>query len=270
MSKVNLFSWRSVCVAALLGLGVVFTSPGAYARDINYKEGEIQVRVVPGEPSEVQFPGKISGGFKRRQSALSIDRREDSLILFVGEQLPATGEAIIVRLNDGRSYSMRVVRASQDAPRDPVVRIRDARAGVFASDEEEPAYKEKNFAYAPPSQISGLMREMVLATEFGKANIQGYRANDVHRGQVVLNDGTLVAKIDRIFVGPNLWGYVLDAENQLDTMQVINPASFRLDGTRAISMKNWELAPRPMNAEQELAGKESTKIYIITRAKPST
>jgi hypothetical protein len=56
----------------------------------------------------------------------------------------------------------------------------------------------------------------------------------------------------------------------LDTTQIINPASFRLDGTRAISARNWELAPRPMNAEQELAGKERTKIYIVTRAKPTT
>jgi len=257
-----------VALAAAVALGLPSWS---LARDVDYKEGEIQVRVNPGEPTEVQFPGKISGGFKRRQSTVSIDRKEDALILFAGDQLAPTGEAIIVRLDDGRSYSMRILRASADAPRDPTVRIKDSRGGVGgSSEEEEPAYRERTFAYAPPSQISGLMREMMLAAEFGKDKVQGYRSNDAHKGEVLLNDGTVVAKIDRIFIGPNLWGYVIDAENLLDTTQLINPASFRLDGTRAISARNWELAPRPMTAEQELAGREKTKIYIITRSKPTT
>jgi hypothetical protein len=256
-----------VTLAAAITLGL---PSWALARDVDYKEGEIKVNVNPGEPTEVQFPGKISGGFKRRQSAVSIDRKEDALILFAGDQLAPTGEAIIVRLDDGRSYSMRIVRATNETPRDPTVRIKDGRGAIGGSEEEEPAYREKNFAYAPPSQISGFMREMMLAAEFGKNKVQGYRSNDAHKGEIILSDGTMVAKIDRIFIGPNLWGYVIDAENMLDTTQIINPASFRLDGTRAISARNWELAPRPMNAEQELAGRERTKIYIVTRAKPTT
>ena len=68
-------------------------------------------------------------------------------------------------------------------------------------------------------------------------------------------------------MGPKLWGYVLDAENLLDQTQQINPASFRIDGTRAISANHWEIAPRPLTIEQEVAKRHKAKIYIVTRAK---
>lgn len=260
----------AVCGAVVLTLpSAVFQS--AWARDVDYKNSEVTVHVTPGEPTEIQFPGKISGGFKRRQSALSIDRKDDALILFASEGLSLQGEAILVRLGDGRSYSVRVARSSADSPRDPIVRLRDERGAITgANEEEEPAYREKSFEYAPATQISGLMREMMLTAEFGKAAVPGYRESDRFKGEVVLNDGTLVATVERIFIGPNLWGYVIDVQNLLDTSQRINPASFRLDGTRAVSARNWELAPRPMNAEQQLAAKERTKIYIITKAKKTS
>jgi hypothetical protein len=90
---------------------------------------------------------------------------------------------------------------------------------------------------------------------------------DAYKGQQVLNDGTLMATIDRIYIGPTLWGYVLDTQNSLEQTQKINPAAFRVDGTRAVSAKNWELAPLPMTIEQQLSGKHKTKVYIVTKAK---
>lgn len=241
-----------------------------FARDIEYKDGEVSVYVAPGEPTQVQFPGTISGGFKRKQSSLSLDRKEGDLIIFASETLADNGEAIIVRLMDGRSYSMRVLRASQENPRDPTLKVKDDRGSlVAAADEEDPGYKERKYQVAPSSTVAGLMREMVLVAEFGKQSVAGYRISDRYSGQPVLNDGTILATVDKIFIGPNYWGYVVNAQNTLDTNQRINPATFRLDGTRAISINNWELAARPMNIEQQIAAKDKTKIYIITRAKGS-
>jgi hypothetical protein len=111
------------------------------------------------------------------------------------------------------------------------------------------------------------MLEMVLNAEFGKTGITGYRISEIHRGETVLSDGTIMAKIDRIFIGPNLWGYVVDAENVLQTSQKIDAGSFRIDGTLAISAKDWELAAQPLTTEQQVANKHRTKLYIITRAK---
>lgn len=251
-----------LCLVVLLSL---FTTT-AWARDIEYKNTEMVVNVTPGEPTQLKFPGEVAGGFKKKLSTLSLDKKETDLVIFASEGLPDEGEAIIVRLKDGRSYSVRVQRSGDQAPRDDIVRIKDARTAVLSDDEEEPPpYAERQFGYAPPNTVSGLMREMILAAEFGKSKVQGYRISDQYAGETVLNDGTLNAKIDRIFIGPNLWGYVIDAENLLDQTQRVNPATFRLDGTKAVSLQNWELAPKPLTAEQQAAKRHTTKIYVITR-----
>lgn len=254
-----------IMASALL---VVLIPSVLFAKDIEYQDEEVSVYVSPGEPTQIEFPGIISGGFKKKISAVSLDRKEGDLIIFATESLADTGEAIIVRLTDGRSYSLRVLKASEENARDSQIRIKDDRGALVDPEEEEEApYKEKQFNYAPANQVSGLMREMVLAMEFGKASIPGYRVSDKHQGEVVINDGTLNATIDRIYIGPGFWGYVINVENLLDQSQRLNPATFRLDGTRAISMTNWELSPRPFNIEEQISGKDKTKIYIITKAK---
>jgi hypothetical protein len=253
---------------AFVGSLISVVTSTAWARDVEYQNQEFPVYVTPGEPTQIQFPGVISGGFKKKQSTVSLDRKNTDLIVFAQEAIPDQGEAIIVRLDDGRSYSVRIMKSGGDSVRDDVVKVEDSRSALLLSkEEEEPAYREKNFEYAPPSQVSGLMREMMLNAEFGKGSIAGYKPSDRYQGQEILNDGTVRATIDRIYIGTNLWGYVIDAENVLDQTQKINPATFRLDGTRAISAKDWELSPRPLDVEQQAAAKHKTKIYIITRAK---
>lgn len=260
------FERKFTClVAAAIFALLPFT---ASAREVEYNDQEVDVYVNPGEPTQIQFPGKIAGGFKKKSSAVSIDKKETDLIVFAQENLPEPGEVIIVRLDDQRSYSIRIKKAGAGGQRDDVVRIEDLRAAVSSSREEEDApYKDKNFPYAPATVVSGLMREMVLAAEFGKASVAGYRTSDRYKGQTVLDDGTLRATIEKIFIGPNLWGYVLNVENLLDQTQKINPATFRLDGTRAVSARNWELSPRPTTVEQKVADKHRTTMYIVTRAK---
>lgn len=255
--------------ALLIALVIALLPHWVVSEEVRYKSGEINVFITPGEPSQVRFPGKVAGGFKKKLSSLSIERKDSDLIVFASEGLPESGEAIIVRLEDGRSYSLRINRSSDENPRSDFVEVKDERGSLIAeADEEaEPAYKEKNLKYAPPTQVSGLMREMVLVAEFGKQAVLGYQMSDKHRGEVVLADGTVRAVIDRIFIGPNLWGYVIEAENMVDQTQRLNPASFRIDGTRAISASEWELAPRPLNIEQQIAGKHKIKVYVITRPK---
>lgn len=253
----------------LASLLVLLSPLAALAREVEYENQEIEVYVTPGEPTQVEFPGTISGGFKKKLSTLSLDRKDSDLVIFASDGISNEGEVVIVRLNDGRSYSIRVQRATSASPRDAIVKVSDPRGALLdtTSEEEAPAYKERGFNYAPPSQISGFMRELVLATEFGKKSIPGYRISDRFQGETVLDDGTISARIDRIFIGPNMWGYVIDAQNLLDTSQRLNPASFRLDGTRAVSMSNFELAARPLTVEQQISGKHRTKVYVITRAK---
>lgn len=269
MKTLNTFG-KQFLVVQMLVLALASFANRAEARDVDYNPGtgEIVIYVNAGEPTQLQMPGMVSGGYKKKDAAISLDKRDQDLIVFANQGLNPNGEAFIVRLEDGRSYSIRAKRATPDTPRDDFVNILDSRGSIVMSkDEEAPAYKEKNFNQAPPTQVSGLMREMMLNSEFGKASISGYRRSDKYRGQVVLDDGTMLATIDSIFIGPNLWGYVIDAKNMLNTTQRLNPASFRLDGTRAVSASNWELAPKPFNVEQQLAGQDKTKVYIVTRAR---
>ena len=258
-------------LAAWLIVGVAVP---AWAREVEYRDQEVEVFVLPKEPTKIEFLDKVSSGYKPSRSALSVQRDGTDLIVFAKDHLSELGEAIIVKLDDGRTYSLRVRPANDESPRDTTVRILDKRDSILGdkSEEEEQEEladksKERNFEYAPPSSVSGLMRDMVLVAEFGKKGITGYRVSDRYRGQTVLNDGTVHAVLDRIFIGPNLWGYVIDVKNLLDQGQKLNPASFRLDGTRAISLQRWELSPRPLNIEHQIAAKHESKVYIVTRAR---
>lgn len=242
----------------------------AFARDVEYSSGsgEIEVYVNVGEPTELVFEGgKIKDGFKNSNAGIALDKKDSSLVVFGKESMNENGEAILVRLDDGRSYPIRIRRASSDNPRDAQVMISDGKGAMGGDDEEEAPYKERSYDYAPPSKVSGLMREMVLVAEFGKKNIPGYTMSERHKGQTVVSDGSIMAKIDKIFVGPNLWGYVLDTTNLLDQSQKLNAATFRIDGTRAISSSSWELAARPLNVEEQISGKHNAKVYIVTRSR---
>lgn len=239
-----------------------------FSRDVDYNNQELTVYVTPGEPTQIQFPDDIQGGFKKSLTALSLDRKKSDLVIFSSDALAKQGEAIIVRLKDGRSYSLRVKRADDANPRDAIIRVKDRRSALISTeeeDEENPAYADQQFKQAKSNQVSGLMREMILATEFGKASIPGYKVSDRYKGETILNDGTLVATVDRIFIGANLWGYVINATNLLDQAQLVNPATFRINGTRAISAQRWELGGKPLDVEQQLANTNQTKIYVIAR-----
>jgi len=122
--------------------------------------------------------------------------------------------------------------------------------------------------FPSPAAVNGLMRNMILTAEFGiQRGIPGYRRSNRYSGETVLHDGALEAKIDEIFMGPDHWGYVLSVENKLDTTQKINPASFRMDGTEAVTAQRWELSPRAVTDEQRIAAAHRAKVYVVTKAK---
>ena len=70
-----------------------------------------------------------------------------------------------------------------------------------------------------------------------------------------------------MYLGSNYWGYILKVENLLETTQRLNPATFRLDGTKAVVFQRIELAPRPQTAEQQVSNAHVGKVYIVTRSK---
>lgn len=252
-----------ICFAII---GCLFASE-SFAREVNYNGAEVNVFVKPGEPTQISFPGKVQGGFVGTGAALELDKQDNFLIVFAKPDISVDGEAVIVHLRDQRTYSIRLIPADGTQNRDGHVEIVDQRPPVS---DELSGEKPKNFkpGNAPPSVVSGLMREMILVAEFGKKKgVTGYRRSNKYSGETVLNDGAMEAKIDEIFMGANLWGYVLTVKNLLNTGQKINPATFRLDGTRAVTAQRWDLAPMPLTAEQNIAGEHTGKVYVVTTAK---
>ena len=185
---------------AMIALGL---ADSAYARDIKYTGDEQVVYLTPGEPTQVVFPSKIEGGFKRKNSALGLQRNDNFLILFAQPDLTDDGEALLVLLDDKRSYAIRALPANDEKKRDETVKIIDEREdtdyenGPLTPD----LIPRQNFA--PPSTPTGLMRGMILAAEFGlKKKIPGYRQSNRYSGETVLHDGALEAKIKEMYMGP--------------------------------------------------------------------
>ena len=262
-------SLRSVA-AAVSGIvsAIALLTTSAWARDLNYSGNEAEVYVKPGEATQVEFPSDIEGGYKNKVSSLALEKKENYLIVFARPEINLDGETIIVHLDDKRTYSLRFLPSNEQNPRDGSVKIIDNRepeAEVTGSDEPT---TDRKFRPAPSDTVSGLMREMVLAAEFGKqGTIPGFRRSNRYTGEKILEDGAVTAQIDEIFMGSELWGYVVSVENNLNTTQRLNPASFRMDGTRAIVAQRWQLEAQPETAEQRISGMHRAKLYIVTRAK---
>jgi hypothetical protein len=243
----------------------------AWARDINYAGDEVEIFVRPGEATQIEFPGRVEGGYKPRHAALVLEKRDRYMIAFAQPDIAMDGETIIVHLDDKRTFSLRLIPATEENPRDSNVRVVDTRSESvedFVDDAPQPTDPSMAPRPAPNGTVAGLMREMVLAAEFGKQRgLTGYRRSNRYSGETILHDGALEARIDEIFMGSELWGYVVSVENMLETNQMLNPASFRLDGTQAVVLQRRELAARPATAEQQIANRHKAKVYIVTRSK---
>lgn len=255
-------------IGLICGSVLCLLASSAFARDVEYVGKEVSVYVTPGEPTQITLPDKIEGGFKRKNSALALERNNNFLVVFAQPEIPYEGEALLVHLKDKRSYALRILPADDENKRDEFINVQDNREGLEDSEsgkETNPWLQPRGFP--SPSTVPGFVREMILIGEFGKrGGITGYRRSNKYTGEIVLNDGTVEAKIAEIFMGTDFWGYVLDVENLLDTNLKINPASFRLDGTRAVAAERWELAARPYTAEQKIANAHKGKVYIVTKA----
>ncbi len=251
----------------VIAMGVLaMTEPAWATREVHYNGGEQNVWVNPGEPTQVVFPCKITGGFKKKDPAIALQREGDYLVIFATPELSDDGEAILVICEDKRSYSLRVLPANDDHARDEQIKLVDERDDTENTPPSGPDFTP-NGRFPPATIAPGLVREMILVAEFGKKRaIPGYRRSNRYTGETVLHDGAMNAKIDEIFMGSDLWGYVLTVENLLDTTQRINPATFRLDGTRAVAAERWELAPRPQTAEQKVSDQHKAHVYIVTKA----
>ncbi|MEM4379915.1 MAG: type-F conjugative transfer system secretin TraK [Thermoplasmatales archaeon] len=268
--QVNNFFDKEIKVMRNIGLKLftILALTTALARDIEYSSGEVEIYVRPGEATEVRFPDEVLGGYKKQGSVISVDKVGANLVIFAQDKLQPAGEVLLVRTRDNRSYSLRIKTADDTSLRDDIVVIKDNRPREISEDDDElPKYRDRQFIYPSQYQVAGLMRELVLVTEFGKNSIPGYRVAATGAGSEVVNNGQITARLVRMYLGPQLWGYVLEAENKTGEVVKLDPAVFKIHGTRAISMDKWELAPRPLTPEQRMAGAHKAYVYVVAKAR---
>lgn len=93
--------------------------------DVRRSSTEIPVYVVPAEPTRIEFEREIEGGFKRKNSAIGIQRQKNVLIIFAHSDLSYSGESILVKTKGGPYYAIRVMPETEDHSRDVAVHIED-------------------------------------------------------------------------------------------------------------------------------------------------
>lgn len=84
---------------------------------------EVIARVAVGEPTQITFPTKIWAGYKKKDSNISIDRRGAYIVVFASAELPPEGEAILIILENGTSFPIRLKPADSKHPRDAILEI---------------------------------------------------------------------------------------------------------------------------------------------------
>ena len=201
ISKVMHIVNLGVLSSCVLALFLLIPLENAEARDFNYTGGEeARIYVTPGEPTQVSFPGKIKGGFMASED-ISIKRQDNFVVVFAQQGLSPDGDVLIIHLEDSRAYSLRVIPSGfSDHQRDSMVKIIDTREPEFEEESVETKIRETKGPYPSPSVVPGLMRELILISEFSrKKGIPGYRRSNIYSGETVLNDGTVSAVVDEIF-----------------------------------------------------------------------
>ena len=119
-----MLSWKQKLAAVTASSWFLLAAP-AFAREVRYVGAEQTVYVNPGEPTQVLFPGKVVGGFKSKNSPVALERDGNFLVVFAQPDLTEEGAAILVILEDKRSFAVRITPASDDHVRDEVAKIID-------------------------------------------------------------------------------------------------------------------------------------------------
>ena len=84
---------------------------------------DLRIKVVAGSPTVVIFPAKITGGFKQKHSALSLERQDSKLIMFAQPEIRLAGERLVVVLDSGAIITLEVTPAADASQGDIIVKV---------------------------------------------------------------------------------------------------------------------------------------------------
>lgn len=85
------------------------------------------IEVRPYEPTQVVFPRNIDSGFKHPNSDVKVDKRANVLVVSASESLKKGGEPIVVFLDDGTFFPLRIIKAANPASRRVSLNVTEAK-----------------------------------------------------------------------------------------------------------------------------------------------
>ena len=85
------------------------------------------IEVRPYEPTQVVFPRKIDYGLKHPNSDVKVDKAANVLVVSASESLKKGGESIVVFLDDGTFFPLRIIKAANPASRRVSLNVTEAK-----------------------------------------------------------------------------------------------------------------------------------------------
>jgi hypothetical protein len=85
------------------------------------------IEVRPYEPTQVVFPRKIDHGFKHPNSDVKVDKAANVLVVSASGSLKKGGEPIVVFLDDGTFFPLRIIKAANPASRRVSLNVTEAK-----------------------------------------------------------------------------------------------------------------------------------------------
>lgn len=232
----------------LAGVLVVLLSTAAapaWARVVEDTGQEIAIRVARGHTTEVVFSEGIHQVVTSLgKDALSLETAGGRL--YLSPLVDEVQGTVFVVLESERSIPLALVPATAAGPQDVSVRVLS------------PA-REAGAAPAPPDALTplGLLRRMVLRQEIPGVQVAAGGAREVY------NDQAVRLTLAEVWRASQLEGDVLVAEN-LRTIWIQLPIErIHFPGLLAIHAEAEVLAPHPTTAEERLAQRHRTRLFLI-------
>jgi hypothetical protein len=97
--------------------------------EITFGPSDPVINVAIGDPTVIEFEAAVDGGWMRKSSGLSLQPRDNVLAVFPSSKLQPQGEAIAVRLKDGRIYRMHFAPADASHPAQGRIKVSSPKAG---------------------------------------------------------------------------------------------------------------------------------------------
>ncbi|MFQ5945142.1 MAG: type-F conjugative transfer system secretin TraK [Anaerolineae bacterium] len=235
-----------VLTAGCLMGPVPTTARPAGTRVIPWSGEAVTVRIAQGRTTSVAFPAQIASLVTTAgKDALSLETAGSRL--YLTPLTPDYSGEVFVVLTTGEQVPLLAVSGDPET----------ADLSVHIISEKTRAQEALQQAARRWTPLR-LLRAMILNIEEA-----GVTVTDTRPPAVVYNDSILVLRVFARWRTPRYEGVILEAENRTEHWLRLALESLRFPGLLAVHAERETLAPTPSTAEERLAGREKSRVYLV-------